>query len=123
MTTNKQLRWFNFELIPDLGFVTPRITANMGHQYFHFFAEKSLRFWKHTAHNMVVDVAINGFQGFEGREPVGSFRVANVSGVPDFVNRFEEAKNTWAYCAVRVRKQSNSSHKGKNRNGFEDLLI
>jgi hypothetical protein len=115
MAANKQLGRLDFELVPDLGFVPPRIPSDVGHQHIHFLAKKAQRFREHAANDMVVNVAVHGFQGFESRKPVGSFGVADVAGVPDFVNRFEKAENTRAYCAVGVGKQTNSFHASKSK--------
>ena len=128
VAANKQLGRLDFELVPDLGFVPARITADVCHQHLYFLAKEALRFGKHPTHNMVVDVAINGFQGFKGRQAVGSFGIANVAGVPDFINRLEEAENTRTYCAVCVGKQSNSFHASKSKKdlgiwGFQNIVV
>lgn len=102
MSADKQLRTFCPDQVSDFGFVPARISADVCHQHIDFLAEKALCFGKHAANNMVVDIAINGCQGFEGRKPVGSFGVADVAGVPYFVNRFKKFEDSGAQRSVCI---------------------
>jgi hypothetical protein len=96
MAANKKLWWFKPKNVSHPGFVVSGITTNVGNQYIHFFAKEPLVNRKHAPDNVIVDVSVNGAQRFKSRKLVGSFGIANIAGVPDFVNRFKKFKNAIA---------------------------
>ena len=80
------------------------IAADVGHKNIETLDVKSQIFGKTPAQGRCVYIAVHGTEGFEGCQPVRHFHAADVSGVPDFITRFEMGKNAIVQKPMRVGK-------------------
>ena len=90
--------------------IASRIAADVGHQHRDLLAREAGRFGPREAGGVVVDVAVDGVQGFEGGDAVGQFDRADVARVPQFVHLGEEVAERRVEQAVRVGENAYAFH-------------
>ena len=90
------------DLLHGTGIVAAGVAADMGHQHPHAFALEREEGRVNPPGHAAVDIPAYGAQGFEGGDAVGQFERADVSGVPDFVDLFEEFAEPLVEASVRV---------------------
>jgi len=79
--------------LPDPFVVSPRITSDMGHKNIDFLAFKAQVFRISYSYFFVIDITINGSEGFKSLEPVGQAYISNVAGMPYLIAFFEIGKD------------------------------
>ena len=72
------------------------------------------------ADNVVVNVAVNSPQGFEGCELFGGFNVPDVAGMPNLIHVLEEVKDLGNEGPVGVGKDADALHKTENGKYIKD---
>ena len=108
--TDVKVRFLVFEKAFHLGHVMVGIAPDVGHVDIHILdMEKQVLGILH-AHDMVVDVAVDGAQRFEGSQGLCGFDVANVACMPQLINVLEEAENLRYERAMGVRQDADFQH-------------
>lgn len=110
MARHDQVRPVLFDVAEKGGRVATGIAPDVGHQHRERFASEAGRCGPGQAGGAVVDVAIDGVQGFEGGDAVGQFDRADVARVPQFVHLGEEVAERRVEQAVRVGENAYAFH-------------
>ena len=108
MAAHKNIGLVDTESTADALCVTAWPATNVGHPNAATLAFDVLMFGEITAHEVVVDVAINSHQGHDGSNGIGHLEIANVSSMPHLVTRGEVMQDAVIDVAVGVADESNT---------------
>lgn len=90
--------------------IASRIAAHVGHQHRELLAREAVGLGPCKAGGAVVDVAIDGVQGFEGGDAVGQLDGTDVARVPQFIHIGEKVAEWRVEQAVCVGENTYAFH-------------
>ena len=110
MTTNEKVGLPFLQDMTYFGHIMPWIAADMCHVNMGIFHLKKQVLGILQTYGMVVDVTMYSTQRLECRQGVGSFDIANVACMPQFIDILEEVEELRDEGAMGVRQDTDSFH-------------
>ena len=111
MSRYEQLRRFGIDGPPDACIILARIATNVLHQHIHLLTLPPIRFREADAHIAAIDIAIHRPQRRYLCQAVRHLHGADIASMPDFVTILEILRIALVPASMRVRQQSDSSHR------------
>ena len=112
MPADEYVRLLGFEPGKDAGRVMPRIPPDMGHGYLAAFAFKNLPFLEGKTDQIVVDVSIDGYHGFECRQAIQHRQPSQIPGMPQALARLQETEYLGEKFSMGVGQDAYFGHGG-----------
>ena len=102
MAAYEKVGLFVFEDEFYLRHVMSRVAADVGHVDVDVFHVKEEVFGVLHPNDLAVDVAVHGAQRLEVGQGLGCLNAADVAGMPQLVNVFEEVEELWHERTMRI---------------------
>ena len=112
---------------PDSLAVSARISPNMGHPNGNAFAVESLILGKLLSDMHIVNISMDGAQGFQCFDPIGHVKRTYVSRMPHFIGFYNIFKNSIVDIPMGIGKEQNTCQdsvlKSDARNPETDIFV